>query len=122
MLPSLKFLKHQLEGTLRNKFAQGHQTSGYLARLEQLPASYDAYLEFAHSLADIPMRDNWPSYEPDELEEIWRECDPDRPLGQIGVLNLKDSAKRVEAGFLASVCGSMLGKPIEVNPTLAELR
>lgn len=29
MLPSLTFLKHQLEGILRNKFAQGHQTSGF---------------------------------------------------------------------------------------------
>ncbi|MEK3905283.1 hypothetical protein [Paenibacillus sp. FSL R7-0179] len=90
--------------------------------MEQLSASYDAYLEFAHSLAAIPMRDNWPYYEPDDLQEIWRECDPDKPLGQIGVLNLKDSSKRVETGFLASVCGSMLGKPIEVNPTLSELR
>jgi hypothetical protein len=122
MLPSLTFLKLQLEGILRNKFEQGHQTSGYLAKLEKLPASYDAYLEFANSLAVIPMRDNWPYYEPNDLDEIWRECDPARPLGQVGILNLKDSSKRVEAGFLASVCGSMLGKPIEVNPSLLELR
>ncbi|TXK70150.1 hypothetical protein, partial [Paenibacillus sp. N3.4] len=59
MLPSLTFIKRQLEGILHNKFEQGHQTSGYLAKLEQLPASYDAYVEFAHSLAAIPMRDNW---------------------------------------------------------------
>ncbi|MHA6529880.1 ADP-ribosylglycohydrolase family protein [Paenibacillus sp. BAC0078] len=122
MLPSLTYLKRQLEGILRNKFEQGHQTSGYLAKLELLPASYDVYMEFAHSLAAIPMRDNWPYYEPNDLEEIWWECDPDRPLGQVGILNLKDSAKRVEAAFLASVCGSMLGKPIEVNPSLSELR
>lgn len=36
MLPSLTFLKLQLEGVLRNKFEQGHQTSGYLAKLEKL--------------------------------------------------------------------------------------
>ncbi|WP_338555557.1 ADP-ribosylglycohydrolase family protein [Paenibacillus sp. KS-LC4] len=122
MLPSLPFLKRQLEGILRNKFEQGHQTSGYLAKLEQLPASYDAYVEFAHSMAELPMRDNWSYFEPNDLEGIWRECDSDRPLGQIGILNLQDSSKRVEAGFLASVCGSMLGKPIEVNPSLKELR
>jgi hypothetical protein len=28
----------------------------------------------------------------------------------------------VEAAFVASVCGCMLGKPVEMNPTLAELR
>ncbi|OMF99012.1 hypothetical protein BK146_10135 [Paenibacillus sp. FSL R7-0333] len=44
MLPSLAFLKHQLEGILRNKFAQGHQTSGYLARLEQQPALCSGFI------------------------------------------------------------------------------
>ncbi|OBR62506.1 hypothetical protein A7K91_02530 [Paenibacillus oryzae] len=122
MLPSLPFLKRQLEGILYNKFEQGHQTSGYLAKLAQLPESYDAYAEFAQQLAVIPMRENWSYYEPNDLDEIWSECDPARPLGQVGILNVRDSAKRVEAAFLASVCGSMLGKPIEINPSLSELR
>jgi len=122
MLPSLSFLKRQLEGILRNKFEQGYQTSGCLEQLSELPESYDAYLAFAHRLAALPMRDNWSYEEPNDLEEIWRACDPSRPLGQVGNLNVQDSAKRVEAGFLASVCGSMLGKPIEVNPSLAQLR
>lgn len=122
MLPSLSFLKRQLEGILRNKFEQGYQTSGCLEELSELPESYDAYMAYAQRLAALPMRDNWTYDEPNDLEEIWQACDPSRPLGQVGSVNVQDSAKRVEAGFLASVCGSMLGKPIEVNPSLAELR
>lgn len=122
MFPSLPFLKDQLYTILRNQFTQGHNTSGYLQRLEQLPESYDAYLNFARELADMPIRADWPYVEPDRLEDIWKECDPGRPLDLIGPMDLEDSARRVRTAFLASVCGSMLGKPLEVNPSLYELR
>jgi hypothetical protein len=122
MFPTLPFLKDRLALILRNKFSQGCNTSGYLERLEQLPDSYDAYLSFAASLADIPMRKDWPYVEPDTLEEIQAECHPDRPQGTLRSIDLTDSASRVETAFLASVCGSILGKPLEIDPTLHEMR
>ena len=47
---------------------------------------------------------------------------PARPQGAIAPIDLADSARRVEAAFLGSVCGCILGKPLEINPTLPELR
>src|SRR5690606_18759705 len=50
------------------------------------------------------------------------EMDPSRPIGPIREVDLDDASRRVEAAFLASVCGCVLGKPLEISPTLAELR
>ncbi|WP_171630438.1 ADP-ribosylglycohydrolase family protein [Paenibacillus plantarum] len=122
MLLSLPFLKDQISTILRNKFAQGNDTSGYLHRLESLPTSYDAYFSFAQSLAQMPLRQDWPYYEPDTIEEIWNECDPTRPLGMLRAVNFEENSRRLETAFLSSVCGSMLGKPLEVNPNLYEMR
>ncbi|HEY8290875.1 MAG TPA: ADP-ribosylglycohydrolase family protein, partial [Thermomicrobiales bacterium] len=74
------------------------------------------------SLADLPQEVDWPFDEPNALDEIWASCDPARPLGAIASMSADESARRVETGFLASVCGCMLGKPVEINPTLDELR
>ena len=48
--------------------------------------------------------------------------DPSRPKGQILDVDLGDSAKRVEAAFLGSLCGCVLGKPIESCFTGHEIR
>ncbi|WP_308636458.1 ADP-ribosylglycohydrolase family protein [Paenibacillus silvisoli] len=122
MFPSLPYLKGQLTAVIGEQFAQGRSTSGFLERLEQLPASYDAYLAFAASLADMPMREDWPYVEPETWEDIQAACDPDRPLGALREIAADDSRRRVETAFLASVCGSILGKPLEINPTLPQLR
>jgi ADP-ribosylglycohydrolase len=97
-------------------------TDGLEERLASLPDSYDALHDFAHVLADLPIRQDWPYVEPDDLPGIWAECDPGRPLGAVAEVDLADAARRVEAAFLGSVVGCVLGKPLEVNPTLAELR
>jgi hypothetical protein len=43
-------------------------------------------------------------------------------LGTISEVDLEDSARRVETAFLSSVCGCVLGKPLEINPTLGQIR
>ena len=48
--------------------------------------------------------------------------DPSRPLGEIREIDLDDSAKRVKAAFLGSLCGCVLGKPIEVQLTGNEIK
>jgi hypothetical protein len=47
---------------------------------------------------------------------------PKRGRDPIAPVDLDDATRRVEAAFLGSVCGCVLGKPIEINPTLDELR
>ena len=53
----------------------------------------------------------------EELDEIWARSDP-----FFEVVAVPDAAARVEAAFVASLCGCMLGKPLEIDPTLAEIR
>jgi ADP-ribosylglycohydrolase len=48
--------------------------------------------------------------------------DPKRATGPIATLGGDEAAARVREGFLASVCGCELGKPLEIHETLAFLR
>ena len=119
---SILLLRKFAEEIIAAKTAQGHETRGLLAELERLPDSYDALVGFGERLRDLPMRSDWPYVEPNELDQIWEECDPDRVLGLIGTISLANAAERARTAFLAAVCGNMLGKPLEVDPTLAEIR
>jgi len=122
LLPTYRSLRAQLTTVIANKEEQGHIVIGLTETLASLPDSYDALATFAHSLVDLPLEVDWPFSEPNGLDDIWAACDPSRPTDPIATIDLDDSARRVEAAFLASVCGCMLGKPIEINPTLDELR
>ena len=68
------------------------------------------------------MRKDWQYTEPNEIDAIWAESDPTRPLGKVAEVDLDDSSKRVEEAFLGSVAGCMLGKPIEVRLTGDEIK
>ncbi len=122
MLASIEQLRRLLLGVIDTREAQGHDTGGLIDELKVLPASYDAMQAFAERLADLPMRGDWPYVEPDELDAIRAECDPARPKGAIAKVDPSAMAERIRTGFLGSVCGCMLGKPVECDPTLAELR
>lgn len=122
LLPTYQSLRDQLMTVLENKQEQGHIVIGLAETLANLPDSYDALATFARSLVELPKEVDWPFVEPNTLADIWNACDPDRPLGAITAIDPDERARRVEAGFLGSVCGCMLGKPVEVNPTLDELR
>lgn len=121
MLPTTQTLRDALAIVIANKEEQGHIVVGLRETLADLPDSYDALATFAHSLNDLPKELDWPFDEPNDRAGIWAACDPERPIGQIASVDLDESARRVEAGFLGSICGCMLGKPLEVQPTLAEL-
>lgn len=123
MLPPPTLLRTQLRHILAQKAAQGHEVAGLAAELEQLPDSYDALAAFARRLAAAPLRSDWPYVEPNEYEAILAECDPDRPTDlDPAAIDLDGSARRVEAAFLGRVCGCVLGKPIEINASLEEIR
>ncbi len=122
MLPSYVFLKKQIRAMLDCKSTQGHDVEALREQLSALPDSYDAIVDFAGRIASAPLRAGWPYVEPNDLGEIWAECDPARPSGPICAIDLEDACQRAEMAFLSAVAGCMLGKPLEVNPTLAEIR
>lgn len=115
-------LRRLLRNVVANKREQGHVVVGLEERLASLPDSHDALLAFAGELPDLPLREDWAYVEPNDLASIEAEMDPSRPIGPIREVDLDDASRRVEAAFLASVCGCVLGKPLEISPTLAELR
>ena len=121
MLPALDVLRRALAQVLVDKEEQGHDTSGLDEELATLPDSYDALVDFAERLAQLPLRDGWPYVEPDDLETIRQESDPGRATGPMGPL-AGDASPRAETAFLSAVCGCILGKPLEFDPTLEELR
>ena len=121
MLPALTLLRRRLAMVLADKTEQGHVVDGLPEKLRDLPESYDSVMEFARLLAALPLRDDWPYVEPNEWEAIEAELAPDRPRSPLATLDA-NSAARVETAFLSSVCGCMVGKPLEIRPTLAEIR
>jgi hypothetical protein len=122
MMPTLPCLRKALQDIVIDKTRQGHVVEGLKEAIEALPDSYDALYVMAQKLAGLPMRPDWRFVEPNSLEEIWAECDPSRPKGPIAQVDPQAVAPRVETAFLSSVCGCILGKPLEVNPTLDEIR
>jgi len=93
-----------------------------LSELKRLPDSYDALAALAERLRDLPLRKDWPYEEPNDLDGIWAACDPSRPAKPLAIAYPRTIPSRIETAFLSAVCGCMLGKPLEVNPTLAEIR
>jgi ADP-ribosylglycohydrolase len=122
MLPDLRFLRSTLKRVIVCKQEQGYQTNGMLTELEHLPQSYDALAEFAQAVADLPLRADWKYREPNDLDDIWDECAADRPTGPLCHVKAAEMAGRVKAAFKGAVCGCILGKPLEVDPTLREIR
>lgn len=116
MFPSVKTLKKILLSTVMNKEEQGYQTADLYDELKAMPDSYDSAVKFAEKIANLPYRSDWNYVEPNGLDEILKECDKSRPLGPIAEIDLKDCAKRVETAFYSSVCGCILGKPVEEFP------
>lgn len=120
MFVPIAILRKHLTQIITEKAEQGHVTDGLAEALAALPDSYDAVYAFAKRVADLPLRADWPYVEPSEYDEIVAELDPTRPLGKLGTVS--DREARVETAFMASVCGCVLGKPLEINPTLADVR
>jgi ADP-ribosylglycohydrolase len=122
MIATMQSLREQMHIIIDNKGEQGHVVAGLHEELDALPPSYDAHLAFAKRLAELPLRGDWSYIEPNELEAIWAECDPGRPLGVITPVDLEDSARRVEFAFLGRIAGCILGKPLEIRLTLDEIK
>lgn len=115
-------LRKFLDPVISDKEEQGHVTAGLRKELAALPDGIDGLIAFADRLSDLPMRPDWQYVEPTDLDAIWKECDPNRPVGPITTIEPKEAAARVRSAFLGRVCGCMLGKPFEIDVTLKGIR
>jgi hypothetical protein len=113
VLVDLGLMRARLRAEATELVAQGREVD--VAALDDVPDSWDALHAFGLTLAASPLDDD----EPYELSQIRAASDPARSTSPVAV---PDASARAEAAFIASVCGCMLGKPFEIEPTLAELR
>ena len=121
MLPRIEDLKVVLLDVIADRAERGFEVAGFRERVEAAPASYDELAAIHRALDAALRRPDWPYVEPDDLEEIRAEC-PDLPVDPLQEVDLDAAARRAEAGFLGSVCGCVLGKPVEVRTTMAALQ
>ena len=122
MLIRLDTLRERLHGVVLNKGEQGYDIKGLQDELDKLPDSYDEFVKFTKKLLSLKIRNDWSYVEPSSINDILNEMDPSRPKGKIKEIDYEDSSKRVEAAFIASLCGCMLGKPLEAMFTGHEIR
>jgi len=122
MLIKIETLRERIHGVILNKGEQGHLTQGLEKKLASTPDSYDELIEFSKKLSDLPYREDWKYVEPSDFESISKESDPKRSLTKISSIDLEESSKRVEAAFLGSICGCILGKPLEASLTGSEIK
>lgn len=121
MLPRIEDLRVVLEHVIADRAERGYQVDGFRERVAAASDSYDALAAIHRELDAAPRRADWPYVEPEELAEIEAAC-PDLPADPLRPVDLDDAGRRAEAGFLGSVCGCVLGKPVEVRTTMAKLR
>ena len=115
-------LREWLHGVVLNNGEQGYDIEGLQDELDNLPDSYDELVKFTKNLLNLKIRKDWSYVEPSSIYDILNEMDPSRPKGQITEIDYEDSSKRVEAAFIASLCGCILGKPLEQKFTGHEIR
>ena len=117
-------LRQALLVVLSGRLAQGCDIDelAFTGRIEAAADSYDALYALALELREPPMRADWPYTEPVDWADIVAESEQLDPHRDWPEVDLELAAEKVKAGFLGSVCGCMLGKPVEVDPTLAELK
>lgn len=124
MLAYKEAVRQALHQVAEQRYAQGADLDldELAARIDAAADSYDALVAIGDALRQPPTRADWPYVEPVLWDDIVAESpdlNPSRPMpagAQDG------AAERVATAFVSSVCGCVLGKPVEVNPTLAELR
>jgi len=121
LLPVIQ-IKKKVKLWLDTLDEQGYDVTGMKGKVDALPDSYDAVLSFADEASHLPLRGNWQYVEPIAWPDVEKEMDTDRTSVIVAVKNIDDYSKKVEAAFLSSVLGCILGKPIEVSPTMSELR
>ena len=121
MLPRIEDLKVTLLEVIADRAARGYEVAGLRERVQAVTSSYDELAALHRELDAAPRRPDWRYVEPDDLEAILAEC-PDLPADPLQAVDLDAAGRRAEAGFLGSVCGCVLGKPVEVRTTMAALQ
>lgn len=106
---------------IRDRHEQGRDTGSLVAQLESTPDDYQQLADLGALIDAAPVRSDWSYSEPSDWAGIVAERSaPEHP--DIQVSDRSQFRARARSGFVGSVAGCVLGKPVEVMPTLDELR
>lgn len=122
MLPTYSKCREILLATLKDKAEQGHEVKGLDKEIEALPDSYDVFQTMAKKLSALPLQADWSYYEPNDWSSIAAACDPARAKDPLCGVDPVEASDKAKTAFLSSVCGCILGKPLEVGFNLDEIR
>tara|TARA_B100001750_G_scaffold82396_1_gene65341 strand:- start:30 stop:392 length:363 start_codon:yes stop_codon:yes gene_type:complete len=119
MLININTLKERIHGVILNKGEQGHKIEGLENKLTSINDSYDTLIEFAESLYDLPIRNDWPYVEPNSIEEIQSESDPTRHLGPIKTIDFEESSINFFIKIIISKLYINIKNGENINPLLS---
>ena len=121
MFAPYRVLRQQLAIMIRDQDEQGKDVSALADALAGLPDDYQAMADLAALISAAPVRPDWVYVEPSDYEGIVAE----QSSGELTAPSPTERASfaaRAGAGFLGSVAGCVLGKPVEIMPTMDDLQ
>ena len=122
MIINLAVLKQLVLKKINTLTELGYDIETYKKKIENTSPSYDELLKLCKEInSDRKLKDDKFSV-PFSYSEIKAACDPGRNTGLIGDYDKSNVAERVKSAYLSSVSGCTLGKPLECNPTLEEIK
>lgn len=108
----LERLEILIREEIKQRSEEGCETFGFLERWEKSRGNKEALMDLYQELSSLPIRKDFPYYEPSSLEEI-KEERPDGPR-RIPVSFTDDLIRdKVMGGWIGRCIGCMLGKPVE---------
>ncbi|HEX9765407.1 MAG TPA: hypothetical protein VGA36_01495, partial [Nitriliruptorales bacterium] len=118
MFPTAHAVRELLGRLLDEWQGEGRDTDDLRARLDRAGSDLEELAAIGVAIPDLPVRDDWPWVEPDDLAAVEAEAAGDwdrapRPA--------RDARQRVATAFLGRVAGCMLGKPLELELSRAQL-
>ena len=122
MIINIDVLKQLVLKKISTLTELGYDVETYKKKIEKPSSGYDELLELCEEINnDKKLKDDEFSA-PFLYEEVKAACDPDRNTGLINDYDKSNISERVKSAFLSSVSGCILGKPLECNPTLEEIK
>jgi ADP-ribosylglycohydrolase len=118
-------IRGQLRQMIRDRSEQGRVTDDLQLAVDTAPDDYQQFAELAARIDCAPVRDDWPYSEPSDWAGIVAGRSAPAEFSAKTAWRTaaaREYAARARSGFLASVAGCVLGKPVEILPTYDELK
>ena len=122
MFPPYPVLRQQLTQMIRDRAEQGRDVSGLLEAVTASPDDYQELFDVGRRIDSSVSLPSWCYIEPSDWAGIVDQRLAAGPTARLSRTTFTDVPARARAGFLGSVAGCILGKPVEIMSTYDELK